>query len=84
MKQINKRIIQKSLKSKTLTENPIFSPNKVAAQLSLAWRSNQVEILKSNTVSQYAEAVIIDRNSKEHPQNELNKKELPQLKKHFT
>ena len=38
----------------------------------------------SNTVSQLAEAVIIDRNSKEHPQNEVNQKELPQLKKHFT
>ena len=23
-------------------------------------------------------------NSKEHPQNEVNQKELPQLKKHFT
>ena len=27
---------------------------------------------------------MIDRNSKEHPQNEVNQKELPQLKKHFT
>ena len=31
-----------------------------------------------------AEAVIIDWNSKEHLQNEVNEKELPQLKKHFT
>ena len=27
---------------------------------------------------------MTDRNSKEHPQNEVNQKELPQLKKHFT
>ena len=27
---------------------------------------------------------MIDRNSEEHPQNEVNQKELPQLKKHFT
>ena len=47
------------------------------------WRSNQVGISKSNTVPQLAEAVIIDRNSKEHPQNDVNQKELSQLKKHF-
>ena len=35
-------------------------------------------------VPQLAEAVIFDRNSKEHPQNEVNQKELPHLKKHFT
>ena len=27
---------------------------------------------------------MIDRNSEEHPQNEVNQKELPQVKKHFT
>ena len=58
--------------------------NKVANKLSLVWRSNQVGISKSNTVPQLAEAVIIDRNSREYPQNEVNQKELPQLKKHFT
>ena len=45
---------------------------------------NQVGISKSNTVPQLAEAVITGRNSKENPQNEVNQKELPQLKKHFT
>ena len=38
---------------------------------------------KSNTVPQSAEAVIIDKNSKEYPQKEVNQKELPQLKKSF-
>ena len=37
----------------------------------------------NQTLPQLAEAVIINRNSKEHPQNEVNQKELPQLKKHF-
>ena len=37
----------------------------------------------SNTAS-LAEAVIIVRNSKEHPQNKVNQNELPQLKKRFT
>ena len=46
--------------------------------------NNQVGISKSNTVPQLAEAVIIDRDYKEHLQNEVNQKELPQLKKHFT
>ena len=61
-----------------------FSQDKVATSLSLVWRSNQFGISRSNTVSQLAEAVIIDRNSKECPQNEVNQKKLPQLKKHFT
>ena len=39
---------------------------------------------KSNTVPQLAEAVIIDMNSKDHPRNEFNQKELPQLKKRIT
>ena len=45
---------------------------------------SKVRTSKSNTIPQIAEAVIIDRNSKEHPQNEANQKELPKLKKHFT
>ena len=47
-------------------------------------RSNHVGISKSNTVPQLAEAVIIDRNSKENPQNEVNQNEPPELKKHST
>ena len=47
-------------------------------------RSNHVGISKSNTVPQLAEAVIIDRNSKQNPQNKVNQNELPELKKHFT
>ena len=35
---------------------------------------------KWNTFPQLAEALIIDRNFKEHPQNEANQKKLPQLK----
>ena len=46
-------------------------------------RLYQVGISKSSTVPQLAEAVIIDRNSKEHPQNEINQKVLSQLKKHL-
>ena len=47
-------------------------------------KKNQVGISKSNTVPQLAETVIIDRDSKKHPQNEINQKELPQLKNYFT
>ena len=47
-------------------------------------RSNHVGISKSNTVPQLAEAVIIDRNSNENPQNEVNQNELPESKKTFT
>ena len=39
---------------------------------------------KSNNAPQLTETAIIDKNSKEHPQNEINQKELPQLMKHFT
>ena len=49
-----------------------FSQNKVATQLSLVRRSNQLEMSKSNTVPQLAESVIVGRNSKENPQNEFN------------
>ena len=56
---------------------------KLATSLSLVWRRNQDGISKSNTSPQLAEAVIIDSNSKQHPQNEVNQKELPQLKKYF-
>ena len=95
MKQINKSKIYvqiqkrtsawKGLQSKTETKNPIF--HKIRKLHNLAQyerRSNQRGIFKSNTVPQLAEAVIIDRNSKDHPQNEGNQKELSQLKKHFT
>ena len=47
-------------------------------------RSNQVGIAKSKTVPQLAEAVTIERNSKEYPEYEVNQKEVPELKKHFT
>ena len=57
--------------------------NKVATWLRLALRNNQDEISKRNTAPQLAETVIIDRNSKQHLQNEVNQKELLQLRKHF-
>ena len=66
-----------------MTKNPIF--HKIKYLLSLVWRSwYQVGIYKSNTGPQLAEVVIVDGNSNEHPQNEVNQKELPQLKKYFT
>ena len=52
--------------------------------LSLVSRSNLDGISKSNTAPQLVEAIIIDSNSKEHPQNKFNQKELPELKKYFT
>ena len=58
--------------------------NKVATYLGIVWRSNQVGISKSNIVPQLVKVVIIETNSKEHLQNEVDQKELPQLKKHFT
>ena len=45
--------------------------------LSLVSRSNQDGISKLNTAPQLTETTIIDRNSKEHTQNKVNKKELP-------
>ena len=35
-----------------------------------------------NTDPQLAETIIIDSNSKEHTQNNVNQKELPQLKQY--
>ena len=46
--------------------------NKEATLLSLVWKSNQDRITKSNSAPQLAEAIITDRNSKEHPKNEVN------------
>ena len=51
--------------------------NKVAYQLRLVWKSNQDGSSKCSTAPQLAEAVIIDRNFKEHSQNQVNEKELP-------
>ena len=50
--------------------------------LGLLSRRNQDGISKSNTAPQPT-GIIIDRNSKEHPQNKVNQKEVPQLKKYF-
>ena len=52
--------------------------------LSLVSRSNEDGISKSNTAPQLTETIIIDMNSKEHPQNKVNQKELPQLKKYYS
>ena len=46
---------------------------------SLPSRSNQYGISKSNTVPQLAGTVAHDKNTKEHPKNKVNQKELPQL-----
>ena len=43
-------------------------------------KSNQLGISKSNTVPQLEQAVIIIVIPKNIPQNEVNQKELPQLK----
>ena len=51
--------------------------NKVAYQLRLVWKSYQDWSSKWSTAPQLAEAVIIDRNFKEHSQNQVNEKELP-------
>ena len=39
---------------------------------------------KLNTGPKLAEAIIIDRNSKEHTPKKVNQKELSQLKKQFS
>ena len=52
-----------------------FSKNMV---LSLVLRSNQDGIWKSNTAPLLAEAIVTDKNSKEHPNNKNNQKDLPQ------
>ena len=49
-------------------------------KISLVSRSNQDGISKSNTTPQMTRIIIIDKNSKKHPQNEVNQKELPQLR----
>ena len=46
---------------------------------SLPSRSNQDGISKSNTAPQLAGTVVHDKNTKEHPKNKVNQKELPQL-----
>ena len=46
---------------------------------SLASRSYQGGISKSNTAPQLAGTVVHDKNTKEHPKNKVNQKELPQL-----
>ena len=46
-------------------------------------RSNEDGTSKSNTAPKLAETITTDGNSKEHPQNKVNLKELPQLKKYF-
>ena len=47
-------------------------------------RSNEDETSKANTAPKLAETIATDRNSKEYPQNKVNLKELPQLKKYFS
>ena len=47
-------------------------------------RSNQDGKSKLNTDPQLAETIIVDRSSRELTQNEVNQKELPQLKKCFS
>ena len=37
-----------------------------------------------NTDPQLAKSIIIDKNSKEHTQDKVNQKDLPQLKKYFS
>ena len=49
-------------------------------KISLVSRRNQDGISKSNTTPQMTGIIIIDKNSKKHPQNEVNQKELPQLR----
>ena len=52
--------------------------------LSLVSRSDQDGISKSNTPPQLTAGItILDRNSKKHPQNKVNQKDLPELKKYF-
>ena len=41
-------------------------------------------ISRLNIASQLSETIITDRNYKEHTQNNVNQKELPQLKKYFS
>ena len=47
-------------------------------------RSNEDGTSKANTAPKLAETITTDRNSKEYPQNKVNLKELPQLKKCFS
>ena len=50
----------------------------------LVTRSNHEGISKTNTVPQPAESKVTDRNPKGHPQNKVNQKELPQLKRNIS
>ena len=51
---------------------------------SLPSRSNQDGISKSNTAPQLAGTVVHDKNTKEHPKNKVNQKELLQLIKNIS
>ena len=64
-----------------MTKNPIFHTktetkwkNKL---LRLVSRSNQDGVSKLNTDPKLSETIINDRNSKEHTQNKVKRKELP-------
>ena len=47
-------------------------------------RNNQDGISRLNTAPQSAETMVTDRNSKQHPPNKVNQKELPQLNRNIT
>ena len=73
-----------------MTKNPAFvsylkleqteSPTIKSMTQSLPARSNQNGISKSNTATQLAGSVVHDKNTKEHPKNKVNQKELIKLK----
>ena len=81
-----KKSAWKGLQSKAVTKNPFF--HKIRQLLSVAQYEEVIKLESSNQTlfpnQQKTEAVKTDRNSEEHPQNEVNQKELPKLNKHFT
>ena len=67
-----------------MTKTQIWKTKLKDKALGLVSRSNEDGISKSNTAPQLTGTIIIDMNSKEHPQNKVNQKELPRIKKYFS
>ena len=78
--KVTRKIQEKCKKNKNQKSKSKWQ-NKALSSIS---KNNQNGISKSNTAPQIKRIMIIDRNSKEHPQNKYNQKELPQLKKYFS
>ena len=64
-----------------MTKNEKWRAKQKNKVLSLISRGNQYGISKSNTAPLQTVIIIVDRNSKEHPQNKVNQRAASVKKK---